>query len=306
MAVTNPSPPSQGALVARVAPEGPAPSPSGPVAAPAQGLSQVSWTTFTDPYENAFTIEVPQGWKVTGGVVRKNPLWGTLVLRLLAPDRRTLIAVGDPDSVPYNAPIAARDYVRRFTDRAIGPACTGLKIVNVADLPDVERFAASKSLGPYTQWSAAQSSFTCNGERQRGMSGEAIAVLQYMTSLRSGHAQILAAFVTTTGKEDEADQLLNHTVSSLHENPQWSAQQQQTAQRLAAGAMARWQDERRQFQQMDDAITNTAHFVGADGRRYDLDARPRYQWLTPDGRTAGTDTPTAPSPGSQQLQLRPQ
>src|SRR5689334_10106918 len=91
-------------------------------AASAHGLTDVSWTTFTDPYEAAFTIEVPRGWKVAGGVVRKIPLVPNLVLRVLSPDRRTLIALGDPDSAPYNTPTAARDYVQRFTERAMsGP-----------------------------------------------------------------------------------------------------------------------------------------------------------------------------------------
>ena len=282
------------------------PQASARAAVPAQGLTDVSWTTFTDPNENAFSIEVPQGWRVAGGVVRKIPLWPSMVLRVLSPDRRTLIAVGDPDSVPYNAPIAARDYVRRFTERAMSEACSGLTIVKVADLPDVERFASSKSLGPYNQWSAAQASFSCNGSRQTGMAGQAIAVLQYMTTLRSGHAQVLAAYVTTTGKEQQADGLLNHIVASLRENPEWSARQQQIGQQLAKGAMARWQGEQRQFQQMDDAITNTAHFVAPDGHRYDLDARARYQWLAPNGQTVGTDTPTPPSPGATLLNRLPE
>lgn len=274
--------------------------------AAAQGLAHVSWTTYTDPYENAFTIEVPQGWRVAGGTVRKVSLLPNLVLRVLSPDRRTLIALGDPDSAPYNAPIAARDYVRRFTERVVSGACTGLKIVNVTDLPDIEQFARSKSIGSYNQWSAAQSTFTCNGDRQAGMGGEAIAVLQYMTTLRSGHAQILGAFVTTAGQEDAADQLVNHMVSSLQENPDWVARQQQIGQELAKGAMARWQGEQRQFQQFDDAITNTAHFVAPDGQHYDLDSRPRYQWRTPNGQTVGTNTPTPPSPGSTQLLPQPE
>lgn len=282
------------------------PKPASQAAASAQGLAHVSWTTFTDPYENAFTIEVPQGWKVAGGTLRKVSLLPNLVLRVLSPDRRTLIALGDADSAPYNTPIAARDYVQRFTERAMNGACSGLKIVKVTDLPDVEQLARSKSIGTYNQWSAAQSSFTCSGERQTGMGGEAVAVLQYMTTLRSGHAQILAAFVTTAGQEDAADELLNHMVSSLQENPQWAAQQQAIGQRLAQGAMARWQGEQRQFQQMDDAITNTAHYVGSNGQHYDLDATSRYQWLTPDGRTVGTDTPTPPAPGDTEMRKVPQ
>lgn len=271
---------------------------------PAQGLTNVSWTTFTDPYENAFTIEVPRGWKAVGGVVRKdpNPLWPRLVLRVLSPDRRTLIAVGDPDSVPFTAPIAARDYVRRFTESAMGGACLGLNISNVADSPDVVRFANSNSLGSTNQWSAAHALFTCNSDRQAGMSGEAIAVLQFQTGVRSGHAQVLAGFVTTTGQGDAADQLLNHIVSSLHQKEDWTAREQATAQSLASGAMARWHGEQQQFRQVDDAITDTAHYVAPDGQHYDLDDRPRYQWRTPDGRTAGTDTRTPPVPGSTLLQ----
>jgi hypothetical protein len=291
----------RGAAVA--AQDNPAPSrPSAPAGAPAEGLAHVSWSSFTDPYEHGFSVEVPRGWKVVGGIVRKVPLWPSAVVRALSPDRRTLIAIGDPESVPYHAPIAARDYVRGFTQRAMSGACSGLTIVDVADLPDIERFASSNSLGPYNQWSAAHAAFTCNGARQAGMGGGTIAVLQYMTTLRSGQARILAGFVTTKGREDEADALLNHMVASFREDPEWGARQQQIAQQLANGAMARWQGEQRQFQQMDDAITNTAHFVGPGGQRYDLDSRPRYQWLAPNGQTVGTDTPTPPSPGSQQLQ----
>src|SRR5690348_9549049 len=43
---------------------------------------------------------------------------------------------------PYDAPIAARDYVRRFTEPAMSGACSGLKIVNMSDLPDVEQLAS--------------------------------------------------------------------------------------------------------------------------------------------------------------------
>ena len=286
---------------------GAAPPRAASAGTPAHGLTDVSWTTFSDPYEHAFTIEVPRGWRAVGGVVRKdpNPLWPRLVLRVLSPDRRTLIAVGDPDSVPYTAPIEARDYVRRFTASAMSSACLGLNISKVSDLPDVVRFADSKSLGPYDQWSAAQASFTCTSDRQAGMSGEAIAVLQFRTSVRSGHAQILAGFVTRNGQEDAADQLLNHIVSSLHQSEDWTAREQASAQSLANGAMARWQGERRQFQQVDDAITDTAHYIAPDGQHYDLDDRPQYQWRTPDGRTVGTNTPTPPSPGSTQLQRLP-
>ncbi len=301
--------PAQGTVgAAGSAQNSPAPPlPSAPAAAPAQGLNDVSWTTFTDPYENAFSIDVPRDWKVVGGIIRKAPLLlPTLVVQALSPDQRTLIVIGDADSVPYSAPIAARDYVRRFATSTLSPACPGLNIGSLTDLPDIQRLFSSRTPGPYNQWSAAQASFTCNGGRRAGMAGEAIAVLQYTTSLRSGHAEVLAAFVTTAAQQDEADRLLNHMYSTIRANQEWSARQQQIGQQLANGAMARWQGEQRQQQQMVDALTNTAHFVGPGGQHYDLDNRPRYQWLAPNGQTVGTDTPTPPAPGWQQLQKLPE
>jgi hypothetical protein len=32
------------------------------------------WQVFTDPQEGAFQLEMPQGWKVSGGTARRNAL----------------------------------------------------------------------------------------------------------------------------------------------------------------------------------------------------------------------------------------
>jgi hypothetical protein len=269
-------------------------------AASAQGLS---WSTFTDPNENAFSMEFPQGWAVAGGVFHRNIIWPSPVLRVLAPDRRTLIAIGDPDAVPYyDAPIAARDYLRRFTENTIGRACPGMQVVALVDRPDYVQAALAKPFGSNYQWSAAQAFFKCSG----GMAGRSAVVMQYQPPVRSGHPQYLAGFVTNSGQEDAAEQLLQHMIASKRENPEWVRRYAEIAHRLNDSVMARWQAERRQFQEMDDAITNTAHFVGPDHQRYDLNATPHYQWLGPNGQTVGTDTPTPPRPGWILLQRLPE
>ncbi len=116
-------------------------------------------------------IDVPRGWKVAGGIVRKYPLWPNAVVPVLSPDRRTLIAMGDPNGRPYNAPMDARDYVRRFTESAMSEACSGLNVSAVAERPDVEQFASSHSLVSY-QWSAAEASFSCNGRQAVAPDGQ--------------------------------------------------------------------------------------------------------------------------------------
>jgi hypothetical protein len=222
---------------------------------------------------------------------------------VLAPDRRTLIAIGDPDAVPYyNAPVAARDYLPRFTENAMGRACPGMQVVKVADRPDLVQGALANPAGSFYQWSAAEAFFTCRG----GMAGKSVAVMQYQPPVRSGHPQYLGAFVTKAGQQDAADRLIQHIIVSKRENPEWARRYRVIAAQLNNAVMARQQAERRQFQQMDDAISNIAHFVGPDGRRYDLDAAPHYQWVAPNGQTVGTDTPTPPRPGFTPLQRSPE
>ena len=55
-----------------------------------------SWTTFVDPFEHAFTITIPAGWRVTGGLLRHSPIDPNMCMRLVSPDMRTLIILGDP------------------------------------------------------------------------------------------------------------------------------------------------------------------------------------------------------------------
>ena len=68
--------------------------------------------------------------------------------------------------------------------------------------------------------------------------------------------------------------------------------------------LARWGQEQRQFRAMDDVITNTAHYIGPAGQRYDLEATHRYQWIAPNGTIIGTDAPIPP-PGGGWTMLRP-
>jgi hypothetical protein len=67
--------------------------------AQAQGYVQ-----FVDPREGAFSIDVPAGWNVEGGTLRRSPLATNFVLHLSSPDGSEEIKIGDPDILPYTAP----------------------------------------------------------------------------------------------------------------------------------------------------------------------------------------------------------
>ena len=71
----------------------------GHVAAAAPLVS--GWTTVQDPAEQAFSIEVPQGWKITGGLYRFGLLDPRLMVDMVSPDGKIDIRFGDYRVPPF-------------------------------------------------------------------------------------------------------------------------------------------------------------------------------------------------------------
>jgi len=68
------------------------------------GSSGVAWTTFQDPFEQAFTVEVPQGWKARGGLFRMGFSDERPMIDLLSPDGRINVRLGDVSIPTYTTP----------------------------------------------------------------------------------------------------------------------------------------------------------------------------------------------------------
>jgi hypothetical protein len=70
-------------------------------AAPA---GNITWVKFTDPLEQAFTLEVPQGWKVKGGMFRLGYSDHREMIDMTSPDGKINIRIGDLSIPPYFLP----------------------------------------------------------------------------------------------------------------------------------------------------------------------------------------------------------
>src|SRR6185295_8107981 len=62
------------------------------------------FVTWKDPSQNAFQVGVPQGWKVTGGMVHPNVVEAHGVVRLQSPDGKIQVFLDDPDVHPRQVP----------------------------------------------------------------------------------------------------------------------------------------------------------------------------------------------------------
>lgn len=63
--------------------------------------SALDWTKFRDPSEGAFTLDVPQGWHVAGGLKRRSVNQPHPLIGVVSPDGLIKIVFGDPSAIAY-------------------------------------------------------------------------------------------------------------------------------------------------------------------------------------------------------------
>lgn len=74
-----------------------------PGSAPEQ---RIAWTQFQDPNEHAFSLEVPQGWTVRGGLIRLGYSDARGMVDLRSPDGKIAVRIGDVGVPSYALPNA--------------------------------------------------------------------------------------------------------------------------------------------------------------------------------------------------------
>lgn len=74
-----------------------------PTAPPVAG-GGVNFVTWHEPNEAAFTLEVPQGWEVSGGLYRTNALDVRPDVQISSPDGQIFFRIGDQDVPPFITP----------------------------------------------------------------------------------------------------------------------------------------------------------------------------------------------------------
>lgn len=136
----------------------------------------VIWTTFSDPNESAFTIDVPSGWKVEGGMVRRSALDVSAFLRALSPDGSAMILMGDPGPAVFRLPgylagPAARAYVpgqkfaQQYAQTTLPSLCTSPKLVSGANRQDIATGPFAQAV-PGSRYDAGEVNFSCTHNGQ--------------------------------------------------------------------------------------------------------------------------------------------
>ncbi len=107
-----------------VAVSAPAPAANGPSAV-FRPQALVSWA---DPTENAFTVDVPEGWQIHGGTHRNSPIDARNYVSAKSPDGSILAFVDAPNILPRQVPNPQYDGLGYFEGRTVQSPAGPLKI----------------------------------------------------------------------------------------------------------------------------------------------------------------------------------
>lgn len=300
----------------------------------------VTWSSFHDPNEHAFSVEVPEGWKAEGGLVRRNAIDTSTFLRVLSPDGAVMLMMGDPAPAFFRTP----GFVRRPTDKpyeggkafarsygesALPSICTDLKFVSDTERTDIENGPLAKAV-PGSHYDAGDAFFSCthNGKPTRAyvVAGTYIYQSRMTDAPSFWGVNLLDACIAPAERLDWSRKVLLHMLLSARNDPDWvraqqarvdqatrnlnaiTAAQQGAFERNLANAQAQQRAMTQQYNAFSEVQTQTGTFVDGGGHRYVLPNTQSYHWVGPGGKTAETSSPTPPAGGgwTQLKQVPPQ
>jgi len=211
------------------------------------------WQRFSDPNEGAFDLEMPQGWKVSGGLLRHNALQYRAWASAISPDGATILGINDPAEESYATPMygfpvgsiynggggttyrvapyeSGMQYAVSWGTRKLQAFCAGIKVTNKNTRPDITRQIGSLSASMGVSRDFGEATFACE---KSGIPMTAYAFVS-TTAIRTGpqgglwYADTIEAFLAPSPVAGLAAGLLAHMIKSARPSPAWVARQSQT------------------------------------------------------------------------------
>lgn len=211
---------------------------------PPASNSRIAWTQYTDPFEKAFSLEVPAGWTVQGGLFRMGYSDERPMVNVKSPDGQVEIRFGDVSVPSYTPPDAYHSREGEIYDLG---AQAQMVVEHYRTGPEYavmyshSRFAhqcrnpqAPSSMTDFSipdpmpvngdQVSAGQIEYVCQTD-----SGQKMA-LTFVKTVRAGQIWQVATLVSVLAPADRLDlarSIAVHGTQTFHLNQQWVAYQQQ-------------------------------------------------------------------------------
>ena len=222
------------------------------------------WTQFREPSEGAFTVDVPQGWRATGGLRRYAPSEVPTWLTVESPDGGTQLFLGDPAITGFFLPSAfapegsqmpgihgraatvmryrpGAEYAAMYGTRSLAAACSNVQVQGSAPLPKLEDDMRGE-VQTATRIDAGETRFACqrNGQNLAAAVDAGTVLVMFPGGQGAGFwaVGVVRGYLTPAGNEAQAAQLLEHVTASFKLDAQFQEAVKQANQREEQAAQA--------------------------------------------------------------------
>jgi hypothetical protein len=317
--------------------------PLDPSATPNAAAGPVTWIKYQDPAEQAFTVDVPKGWKITGGTYRFGQLDPRPMADMMSPDGKIDIRLGDYHVPPFSTLTPTLMGLGWREGHPYSPRGLAQGVIAnyrpgwvFADVYGQGRFSSQcqhlhlKSMkkaelmippAANSQTTAGEVVYACDSA-----SGPQVAYvyaetqLTMMQGVGTWLVTCLYSFIASQDRSQEAVKLLMHSLSTFAMSEQWEYRQLQLNGQASGQIMrdfhqnmaAIQQDFQRrsaasqsQFDSIDRAIR------GVDLTTDSIDGKQREVWTGTgnthwiNGLNQVVDSPSQPDPYSHRLNTVP-
>lgn len=198
----------------------------------------VSWITVRDTREQAFSIDVPKGWKTYGGMFRFSSVDARPFVDMTSPDGKTNIRVGDatiggyatpnpyfPRNAPNVAPYASGDvFAKKYGEARFGHMCQNLQVAQTHPMTPKYHQPGQGLI----RTTGGETIFTCS-QKGQGMAGYVYSETMLVGSggpNSQWYILALGSFLAPVDRAQAAGEILKHSGESLRLNPEWAKMEQ--------------------------------------------------------------------------------
>lgn len=220
------------------------------------------WTTLRDPVEQAFTLDVPQGWTVKGGAFRMGYSDVRLMIDMTSPDGRTNLRLGDTAIPAYFLPNQFHPTEGEMYDLGAQAQMTVAKYRTgdqYAALYSAVRFKEqcakpaprAADPGPPLELAIEGSGKTSPGQAAFRCDGNRATLVYASTSLSQGFWTVatLVSFIAPVDQAAAVRAMAAHSVASFKILPAWREHQKKMDEEALIYQRARQQQRRREISQ---------------------------------------------------------
>lgn len=337
------------------------PTVNGAAPSASDALRTLTFMSWNDPHEGAFSTSVPQGWQIIGGAYRVSPVDVRYEVAMGSPDGEVHVAIGDASLGGFIQPtqmlamaglregmnyqlgdgsqlnirrwMTGQQFARGYVELVLSRMCSSPQISSNDVREDLAATfgQAARTEGYNVPVSAGDVAFTCtlNG---RSVQGKYVAGTIQVPGSTIWFAYRLYGYLVVAGREKDGEKVLTEAAQNWKFNPQWLAQQKNTAdaavmqdnirsQQIRERAMQAIAEDQRQTSDMimkgweqrgkiydeidrrrENSILDTVDVVDPEsGRQYKISNYGDYHYMSNSGTIYSTNSPDTPPPDLRQM-----